>query len=474
MKNKKKRIEFIQKFKHIISNHQNELPIFETDQSYDTINVDTFSWFNIDKILAKNTTSPVITNVDKLDNANLKMMNVKMILTDTHKLILNSWFKASTLIYNKTLQYIRENFTFTKKEINKSILLNHIDNSNFYNKIYIRNQMIKIKKDIQKEFTLIINKDQTKHKKKNLKCLIDIHTLDKTIFQLVTNIKSAKTNMMLNNIKRFRLKFWKYTRPSQTMEFEKTKFANGIFCKSIFGQLEDIKYLYNNKEYKITEINHDFKINHNLITGDYYLYIPVPTVESNVKKRKNIIVLDPGLRTMMTGLNESETLNIGSNINEIIKQDIIKINKIKENELIPKKIKKKIELRINKKIKNKVDDLHWKIINYLTKNYKTIFLGNMSAKSIVSNNTSILSNEMKTACLRTRYFDFRLRLKYKCKITNTNFKLVDEYYTSKTCSLCCNYNDKLKGEKIYHCLSCNKKIDRDINACRNIYMRQYL
>jgi len=48
---------------------------------------------------------------------------------------------------------------------------------------------------------------------------------------------------------------------------------------------------------------------------------------------------------------------------------------------------------------------------------------------------------MKTACLRTRYYDFQKRLEYK---------LVDECYTSKICSLCGNYNEKLKGDKIYN------------------------
>ena len=98
----------------------------------------------------------------------------------------------------------------------------------------------------------------------------------------------------------------------------------------------------------------------------------------------------------------------------------------------------------------------------------------MSAKSIVKKNNSVLSNESKVACLRTRYFDFRLRLKYKCSVNNKKFKLVDEYYTTKTCSLCGNYNCKLGGNKIYNCNNCKCSLDRDINGCRNIYMKQLM
>jgi putative transposase len=81
---------------------------------------------------------------------------------------------------------------------------------------------------------------------------------------------------------------------------------------------------------------------------------------------------------------------------------------------------------------------------------------------------------MKTACLRSRYYEFNKRLEYKCKLTKTNFKLVNEYYTSKTCSNCGNYNDKLKGEKTYDCDKCNFKLDRDLNACRNIMFRSLM
>jgi putative transposase len=98
----------------------------------------------------------------------------------------------------------------------------------------------------------------------------------------------------------------------------------------------------------------------------------------------------------------------------------------------------------------------------------------MSAKSIVSKESSKLNDLMKVACLQTRFYDFRLRLKYKCYVTNTRFKLVDEFYTSKTCSYCGLYNNNLGKEKIFNCTNCNKSIDRDINGCRNIYMKQYM
>lgn len=72
------------------------------------------------------------------------------------------------------------------------------------------------------------------------------------------------------------------------------------------------------------------------------------------------------------------------------------------------------------------------------------------------------------------FFEFQEKLKYKCSITNTKFKLINESHTSKICSNCGNYNKDLKGEHIYSCIKCSLLMDRDINACRNIYMKQYM
>ena len=59
-------------------------------------------------------------------------------------------------------------------------------------------------------------------------------------------------------------------------------------------------------------------------------------------------------------------------------------------------------------------------------------------------------------------------------LTKTNFRLVDESYTSKVCSNCGSCNDKLGRSKIYNCNNCNKIFDRDFNACRNIFMKSMI
>ena len=472
-KRKQKLQNFLNEFKPIIETHKDELPTFNLNKKYKQINYDNNSWFHSSEQQSHNMTKCKVIKMDKLQKNNFKCIQVKMILSDIHKEVLQNWFKASTLMYNKTLEYIRNNFTFTKKEVTKTILNNNLNNPNFFNKRYIRTKMNKERIQIQKSFKFTIDKQYT-HNNKDIPCQIDAHTLDKTIFQLIENIESAKTNLLRNNIKRFRLKFWKFTRPKQVLNLEKIKITNGILCKSIFEYLPKIKYIYNSKNYDISSVKHDFKISYNKILDEYLLLIPVEVKTENNPNRNKLIVLDPGVRTFMTGLSDTKMFKVGTNVNNELQKLVKRLNKIKINPNIPVKIKKKNKLNINKKIHNLTNELHWKVIRFLTSTYKNIFLGDMSAKSIVSKNSRCLSNYSKVACLQTRYYEFSKRLEYKCSITNSKFKIVDEFYTSKTCSLCGSYNKVLEGNKIYDCINCKNKIDRDINGCRNIYLKQYI
>ena len=448
---KKKKDFFLDNYKNIISKYKNNLPneILTNTNKYKTD-----SWFDIN-ITKCNECTNNINYKTKFPKEIINCKKIKMILTATQKDIINIWFKSCTNMYNKTLEYINKTFLINKN--NKKI------DRKAYNFIYIRSKLLNEKHNI-------LNNSQLKNNDKNTK--IYTHTLDYIIKQLTTNIKVSITNFNRGNIKKFNIKKWKYNRPSQTIDIEKESYNKNGFCYKILG---DIKYEYNNKSFILEKLKNNVKINYNIILDEYTLLIPEKHIPITIlNKDKNIIVLDPGLRVFMTGLSESESIEIAPNINKIIRKKIKKLNNIKNNELIPNKIKNKYEKNINKKIYNMIDDSHWKIIKYLTSNYKNILIGDMSAKSIVSKNKSVISNESKVACLRSRYYQFRQRLEYKCMLTKTNYRLIDESYTSRICSNCGNCNNNLGGNKIYNCIKCNKIYDRDFNACRNIFMKSII
>jgi IS605 OrfB family transposase len=460
-----KRKNIIDKIILIKDKYSKNLPLKIYDKK---INYDTDSWFSAEKIKTEKTVN-TISYTKKFPDTVISSQKIKIIFNIHQKEIINSWFNAHTKMYNVTLKYIYKNYPMIRNTtlLSKFLLENKIysGSSNkieFTNFIYLRKQLLTEKKEIQNDSQLKISTN-TK---------IYIHVLDYAIKQVCSNLKSAISNFINGHIKRFRIKLWKFNRISKSLDIEPRNIKNNNLFTKILGIT---KYKYNNKFYNLPKINTNTIINYNRITNEYYLLIPKENKSTELNnKKKNIIVLDPGLRTFMTGLSNNNAVKIGINVNSIIAKKIETLNKIKNNINISNKIKKKNRILINQKIKNKIDDLHWKTISFLTTNYNNILLGDMSAKSIVRKTSSILSPNMKTACLRTGYYKFQQRLAYKCNLTKTNFSLVNEMYTSKICSNCCNYNEKLSKEKIYDCVNCKLTIDRDINACRNIFFKSLI
>jgi len=455
----KKRKKYIsnEDFHNNIKIHNNDLP---KHFSVNLEKINTCSWFDI----IKNTSETTHKNIEfenKHKNEKLiKCKKIKMILTAEQKNILKKWFDSCTNMYNETLKYIINNYRFVKNDITNDIINEQNNKKEFFNFFYIRSKLINIKKEI-------IENSQLNSINRNTK--IYTHILDYSIKQLCTNIKSALSNLKNGNINRFRIKYWKKIRPSQTMDIETCYIKNNKICYQILG---NIKYIYNKKEIILSNITSNVKINYNSILDEYTLLIPIKIDKINIiNKDNNLLSLDPGLRTFMSGVSENSSLMIGTNINEHVKKKLKRLQNIKNNEKIPKKIKKKNELLINRKISNQIDDMQWKSINYIVKNYNTVLLGDMSAKKIVSNYNNCLSKIQKIACLRTKYYQYQQRLEYKCKVYNVNYSLINESYTSMTCSVCANIKKNLGSSKVYICDNCNNVVNRDINGARNIYIK---
>ena len=169
-----------------------------------------------------------------------------------------------------------------------------------------------------------------------------------------------------------------------------------------------------------------------------------------------------------------------------ISQKKKKLLAAKINKLIPKRkrkkyltlgqLKKKVRKRLRAaktKINNQIDDMHWKIIKYLTTKHRNVMIGNLSTKNILSNKQKqIFGKAYKRVIPLIKLYKFKQKLKYKCKERRVNYKEIDEYYTSKLCSVCASY--KIVKGKIYKCDECGIEIDRDINAARNIYMKRLM
>lgn len=413
--------------------------------------IKTHTWFDINnnpfsKIEQINKTFKLddeneILSDGSLNNNLYKGETVQFFPTQEQKDILDCWLESYRLMINATIRYYR-----------KCI----------YNKEKLITDFKKVRTNILKDIkTEIYN---TSYVNDNIKTRIYSHTLDYAIKDVCTNIKSALTNLKNGNIKSFRLRYIKKTKKNKLLKIEKTalkrftKDNKQIIANKILGELKTEK--------NIPEISCDSIIMKRC--NRYFIIIPVKVEQEN-KTTNKTIGLDAGLRTFLTGYNNEETIEICNNLYKTIHPINEKIDKI-QGRYDKKEIKTKrgIEKR-RRKIKNKIDDLHWKSINYLTKNYDNILLGNLSTKNIVSNENDMSDNNKRIA-LAMRLFVFKERLKYKCDVKKKKFYVINESYTSKICSSCTNLNKEKNKTKTYECERCKTILDRDYNGAKNIYI----
>jgi IS605 OrfB family transposase len=417
------------------------LPTF--DQPFQKEN--THSWFDLS---ATNNSKQSIT-YDQFSNLFQKKQNSiivsKKLLffpTTDQKSTLKQWFKDSTLLFNKTLRLLKS------KQFYKTNLVPSF--------ISIRNELKGI----------VPGQEKQKREKLGTSS-IPVHILDGAISLAVEMYKSGLTNWRKKYIKRFRIRYKSYHQDNQILFVEPLYvLKNGNISGIGECYLEDPetkeKYII-----KKEEIQKEFKIYWNHKTNQYSFILSVERdVETNNKEKEELISLDPGVCPFLTGVSKTNAYIFGKENYETLRKKLENIDRCNESEISDKK-KQKHNERIRRKIKNTINDMHWKTIKWITTNFHNVLIGDMTSKGVVEGNG--IQSMSKRILHSQRLFEFKQRLQFKCQERNVNYYEVNEYMTSKTCSWCGNIKEDLGLNKEYDCNNCKKKIHRDINGSRCIY-----
>lgn len=141
-------------------------------------------------------------------------------------------------------------------------------------------------------------------------------------------------------------------------------------------------------------------------------------------------------------------------------------NKIEEGRVTRQNIQKQVV---------KVQKLHQRLTNIRTDYInKTISSITKQKPSYIAIEDLSVSNLMKNKHLSKsiasqKFYEFRIKLIYKCRENNIELRIVDRFYpSSKTCSRCGKIKKDLKlKDRVYNC-SCGLNIDRDLNASINL------
>jgi len=82
-----------------------------------------------------------------------------------------------------------------------------------------------------------------------------------------------------------------------------------------------------------------------------------------------------------------------------------------------------------------------------------------------------IGSKSTRAMLTWSHYRFRERLAFKCRQQGAKLVIVDEAWTSKTCSACGIINHDLGKAKVFHCDHCSSTFDRDVNGAKNIFLK---
>ena len=328
----------------------------------------------------------------------------------------------------------------------------------------LRTNVLKKKRDIIAKHYLYNN---------DAKTIVKTHILDCAIKQACTSFKSAKENYLEGNIKKFRIRYWKKDRRMKIMEIEAGYNKDGNVCGPTLGNMLMKSCESSNKVKKYELKPRTVKIHYDSKLKRYIMLTTEKIVqEDNKISEDKYVGIDPGIRKFVTCISNDEAIKYGENMKGRILKILKRIDKNNGNKTMSEKAKFMINDRNYKRIKNIVDEMHWKIIKYLTENNKRIYIGKLNIKSIVSKEKEDELDKMtKRVGILMRHGQFRERLKYKCSTKRIMYVEVDERFTSKTCSVCGEYKEDLGRNEVYDCGKCGNKIDRDINGCRCITLK---
>lgn len=122
---------------------------------------------------------------------------------------------------------------------------------------------------------------------------------------------------------------------------------------------------------------------------------------------------------------------------------------------------------IHAKIKNRRADALHKYSRKLVNENAAIFVGDVSS-------TKLVKTKMAKSVLDAGWCSLKTMLEYKCDHAGVFFRVVNEAYSTQTCSRCGTIPDSSPkgraglGIRRWTCSDCGAEHDRDVNASRNI------
>jgi len=384
-------------------------------------------------------------------------ITIRLFPNEKQQNTLNQWIGTTRWTYNKTLFAIKEDgIKMNKKELRAQT----VNNSNFEGtpEAWVLQTPYDVRDEGMNDVIKAYHSNFEK-RKKNPEFKFEIgYRSKKKVTQESFVLHAKHLNININNDPR--------------------KLGQLRFYPTLFGS-DPIKSA---ESIPAHALNYDCRIVRNRL-GQYFISIPRPLkIKSLPIPLRNpktvperIISLDPGVRTFQTGYDPngavfewgkndmSRIMRLGYGIDQLQSRYNTKgsMSSKKRSNL------KKAEHRMRLKIKNLVKDCHRKLAKFLCESFDIILLPSFETSQMVTKKANgkkrKINSETVRRMLTWSHYSFKQTLISKAReYPWVEIKIVNEAYTSKTCSWCGVIKDNLGGSKTFHCKSCGTVVDRDV------------
>lgn len=276
-------------------------------------------------------TSSLVEYMD-LDYTQIKSRKIRIYPTQQQKILFKQWFGVSRKFYNETLIIYKNGSEKTWDKVYQDIAEQNKEHD------YIKSVPYQIKKIAVNDYRKALSINKMKAKRLG---------------------------------KPFEMKFRSKKNPKQSCYITKRAISSSGIYHTIAGKLKMKERAWFENE----EIN-DCRLV--LEHGKWFIVIPKEIKITPIENQEGVVAIDPGVRTFATYFStEGYFGKLGQGAFDRILKLNLKIDKLisklsKETDKKKKSNLKRSIYNIRFKIRNLVDELHWKIIKFFTSRFKVI------------------------------------------------------------------------------------------------------
>lgn len=396
------------------------------------------SWFLTERKFHQNEDSPKtylqsytnsLIDYADLEDTQIKSRKIRIYPTQQQKILFKQWFGVARKFYNETLTIYKNGSEKVWHKVYQDIAEQNKEHD------YIKSVPYQIKKIAVNDYRKALS---------------------------INKIKAKRFG------KPFEMKFKSKKNPKQSCYIPKAAISSSGIYHTIAGKLKMTeRQRFENEDIKACRLVLEF--------GKWFIVIPKEIKITPIENQEGVVAIDPGVRTFATYFStEGYFGKLGQGAFDRILKLNLKIDKLisklsKETDKHKKSNLKRSIFNIRFKIRNLIDELHWKTIKFFISRFKVIIFPPFNVSEMVKKSNRKLPKKVVRAMNCLRFFEFKERLKLKCKENGITFVESSEAFTSKTNSFTGELIENLGSKEKF--MFNNVSIDRDINGARNILIR---